>query len=301
MELENLRIFVEVIRRGSFAAVAKDRNLDPSSISRAIAMLEQDTGTRLLQRTTRRMSLTEAGNLFFTRVEAIVDELDHARDEALAISSTPVGTIRLTASVSFGHQCILPLIPKFRDLYPALKLELLLTDTSLDLVSERVDLAVRLGPSLDNNLISVKLFNARYRVCVSPAYLAHAKPLQKPQDLSAHKCMTFALPDFRTRWLFRDAKGMVREVPINSEIVITSALALRECAIAGIGPTLLANWLVDDDIAQGRLLDPFPSYEVATIDFNTAVWILYPSRNYLPNKVRNMIDFLKQNLKPLPE
>ena len=296
MDFENLRIFVEVIRRGSFAAVARDRNLDPSSISRAVASLEEELGTRLLQRSTRRMGLTEAGNLFFGRIEALVDELDHARDEALAISAGPVGTLRLTVSVAFGHQCLLPLLPRFQALFPALKVELLLTDTYVDLVSERVDLAVRLSARLDTSLIGVKLFSTRYRVCVSPGYVARAQPLRVPADLSNHRCVLFTMPEFRSRWLFRDSAGIVTEVPIDGELVISSALALRACALADMGPTLLANWLVDDDIAQGRLIDPFPDYHVAATDFETAAWLLYPSRAYLPNKVRVMVDFLKQNL-----
>lgn len=296
MDFENLRIFVEVVRRGSFAAVARDRNLDPSSVSRAVATLEDELGTRLFQRSTRRMGLTEAGNLFFGRMEVLVDELDHARDEVNTVGTHPVGTLRLTASVSFGHLCLLPLLPKFRAQYPALKLELLFTDTNLDLLSERVDLAVRLGASLDTSLIGVKLFNSRYRVCASPAYLARAQPLRAPQDLAVHKCLAFTLADFRSRWLFRDASGDVSEVAIDADVVISSALALRECALAGLGPTLLANWLVDEDIRQGRLVDPFPQYRVTATNFETGVWLLYPSRSYLPNKVRVMIDFLKQNL-----
>lgn len=296
MDFENLRIFVEVVRRGSFAKVARDRDMDPSSVSRAITLLEEELGTRLLQRSTRRMGLTEAGDLYFARVQALVDELDHARDEARTISSGPVGTLRLTASVGFGHQCVLPLLPAFRALYPALKLELLLTDANLDLVSERVDLAIRLAPSLDTSLIGFKLFNTRYRVCASPSYIAQAKPIRAPADLREHKCLLFALPEFRSRWLFRDQAGDVGVVPIDGEVVISGSLALRECARNGMGPALLANWLIDDDIAQGRLIDLFPNYRVTATDFETAAWLLYPSRTYLPNKVRVMIDFLKKNL-----
>lgn len=296
MDVENLRIFVEVCRRGSFASVARDRNVDPSSISRVVASLEEELGTRLFQRSTRRMSLTEAGNVYLGRVEALVDELEHARDEVLAVSACPVGTLRLTVTVAFGHQCLLPLLPTFRALFPALKLELLLTDTYLDLVSERVDLAVRLGPNLDTNLIGVKLFNTRYHVCVSPAYLAREKSLHVPEDIGNHKCLLFPLPEFRSRWLFRDTAGKVSEVPVDGDVVISSALALRECARVGMGPALLADWLIGDDLAQGRLIDPYPGYHVAATDFQTAAWLLYPSRSYLPDKVRVMIDFLKVNL-----
>lgn len=296
MDFENLRIFVEVVRRGSFAAVARDRNIDPSSISRAVASLEEELGTRLFQRSTRRMGLTEAGNIYFSRVEALVDELDHARDETLAVSIRPVGTLRLTASVAFGNKCLLPLLPSFRSLYPALKLELLLTDTNLDLVSDRVDLAIRLGASVDSSLVGVKLFDTRYHVCVSPEYLTQDKPLGFPEDLSKHQCLLFTLPEFRSRWLFRDQAGIEKAVAIDGEVVISNALALRTCALSGMGPALLANWLIDEDIAQGRLIDPFPHYAVTATDFDTAAWLLYPSRAYLPNKVRVMIDFLKRKL-----
>ncbi|YAF94562.1 MAG: LysR substrate-binding domain-containing protein [Nodularia sp. CChRGM 3473] len=294
MDLNNLRIFIEVARSGSFAAVARNRNIDPSSVSRAIAALEHELGLRLFQRSTRRIALSEAGNLYFGRIEALVDELDHARDEALAVSASPVGTLRLTASVAFGHQCIVPLLPEFRALFPDLKLELLLSDTILDLVSERIDLAVRLGLSIDIGMFGIKLFNTRYRVCVSPTYLKQAQPLHVPDDLRNHKCLLFTLPNFQSRWLFRDRDGMVNEVPIDGDVVISNALTLRDCAIAGMGPVLLANWLIDKDITQGQLIDVFPNYYVTATDFETAVWLLYPSRVYLPNKVRTMVDFLRR-------
>lgn len=296
MDFENLRIFVEVVRRGSFAAVARDRNIDPSSVSRAVAALEAELGTRLFQRSTRRMGLTEAGDVYFGRVEALVDDLDQAHDATLAVSTSPVGTLRLTASVAFGNQCLLPLLPRLRSLYPALKFELLLADINLDLVAERVDLAIRLGANQDSSLVGVKLFNTRYRVCASPEYLAQAKPLRVPEDLSNHACLLFTLPAFRSKWLFRDQHGALTTVPIDGEIVISNALALRTCALAGMGPALLADWLISEDLAQGRLIDPYPEHQVTAMDFDSAVWLLYPSRRFLPNKVRVMIDFLQQHL-----
>lgn len=294
MDLENLRIFIEVARRGSFAAVARDHNIDPSSVSRVVASLEEELGIRLFQRTTRHLTLTEAGNLYLCRVDALLDELEHARDEALAVSVGPIGTLRVTTSVAFGHKFLVPLLAEFRNFFPDLKLELLLTDTNLDLVSERVDLAIRLGPNIQIGVICVKLFNTRYRVCVSPAYLEREKYLHVPDDLRVHKCLLFTLPNFRSRWLFRDNNGTVSEVPIEGDVVISNALALRDCALAGMGPALLANWLIDEDIAQGKLLDLFPNYHVTATDFETAAWLLYPSQTYLPNKVRVMINFLKR-------
>ena len=297
MDLSALRAFIDVARRGNFAAAARDRNVDPSSMSRIIAALEEELGLRLFQRTTRRLALTEAGELYLRRVEACVDELDQARDEALAIGAGPVGTLRLTASVGFGRTCVVPLLPEFRATFPALKLELLLTDANLDLVAERIDLAFRLGPSVDADVIGVKLFGTRYRVCASPAYLTKAPALTAPCDLSNHRCLRFVLPEFRSRWLFRSTDGNISEVPVDGDLVTSSALALRECAIAGMGPALLADWLIDGDIAEGRLVDVFPAYHVAATTFDTAAWLLYPSRAFLPKKVRTSIDFFRRKLR----
>ena len=291
-----MRIFVEVARRGSFAAVARDRDVDPSSVSRAVAQLEDDLGVRLFQRSTRRVALTEVGEIYLARATTLVEELADARDEARGISAGPAGTLRLTAAVSFGNTVLTPLLPEFRDRYPAVKLELLLTDTVLDLVAERVDLAIRLGHRFDADFVATKLFDTQYRVCANPAYLNNKKAPLVPEELQQHSCLLLALPDYRSRWLFRDQQGAVQVVPIHGDVTILSTLALRACALMGMGPALLPNWLVDEDIATGRLVDLYPDYRVAATDFDTATWLLYPSRTYLPNKVRVMIDFLKQQL-----
>lgn len=296
MDTQTLRIFVDVARRESFAAVARDRNCDPSSISRAVALLEDDLGVRLFHRTTRSLTLTEAGELYLRRVEGVTQELDAARDEAVASTSGPNGVLRLTASVAFGMRCLAPLLPAFRTAFPGLKLELILTDANLDLVAERIDLAIRLGPSIAADVVGVKLFTTTYRVCASPAYLAKSLPLATPADITQHSCLLFSLPEFRTRWLFRDQTGAVTEVPVHGDIVISNAMALRDCALSGLGPVLLADWLISEDIKARRLLDLFPCHQVTATSFETAAWLLYPSRAFLPNKVRVTIDFLKAHL-----
>jgi DNA-binding transcriptional LysR family regulator len=297
MDIESLHLLVEVARAGSFAAVARTRDLDPSLVSRAVAGIERRLGLRVFQRTTRRLSLTEAGEAYVRRLGPLLQELDQARDDAQAVRAGPVGTLRLTASVSFGQRCLVPLLAEFRRLLPQLTLELLLTDANLDLVAERIDLALRLGPPPAGDLIGVKLFDTRYRVCASPSYPRLAE-IAAPADLRQHDCLLFLLPVFRSRWLFRDDGGVVAEVPVRGDVVISNALALRECAIAGIGPALLATWLIDDDLAQGRLVDLFPAHEITATDFATAAWLLYPSRRYLPRKVVLTIDLLRRRLRP---
>lgn len=295
METAQLRVFLDVIKRGGFAAVARDSNVDPSSISRAVASLESDLGTRLFQRTTRRLTLTEAGEALSTRVGPLMDELERAREEVTSIGSEPSGTLRLTASVAFGQICLVPILSAFRRAFPRLKLELLLTDTNLDLIADRIDLAIRLAPSYRGDVIGSRLFATRYRIVASPSYIAREGAPKTPPDLSARSCVLFPLPDFRDRWLFRRGTKL-QEVPIQGNLVLSTALALRSAARDGLGPVLLADWHLHDDLAQGHLVDLFPHHEVTATTFATAAWLLYPSRSYLPHKVRATIEFLRKHL-----
>ncbi|MEM6452431.1 MAG: LysR family transcriptional regulator [Cyanobacteria bacterium P01_D01_bin.105] len=296
MDISVLQLFVEVVKQGSFAAVARDRNIDPSSVSRAISGLESELGVRLFQRTTRQLSPTEAGTTYFERMEPLLEELQQAIDVTTDVSGQPKGTLRVTASVSFGQHCIVPLLPKFQARYPDLTVDLLLTDAVVDLLTERIDVAVRLGILADSTLIAQRLIPTHYVVCASPEYLKRAGQLQHPQDLAHHNCLLFPLAGFRTRWLFKDKQGQLSEVPVTGKTVISSAIALQQCAIAGMGVALLPNWLVDADRQAGILVNVFPDYEVTATDFSTAAWLVYPSRAYVPIKVRVFVDFLKQSI-----
>ncbi|MEM9768810.1 MAG: LysR family transcriptional regulator [Cyanobacteria bacterium P01_D01_bin.71] len=294
MDISALQIFVEVMRQGSFAAVARDRTVDPSQVSRTIASLEKELGIRLFQRTTRRLSPTEAGTAYFERIAPLVAEMQQAIAIATDLSEQPQGTLRVTASVSFGQRCLVPLLPHFRQQYPELAIDLLLTDAVLDLLAERIDVAIRLGLLADSSLIAQRLMPTHYRVCASPQYLAQRGHPQQPQNLAQHECLRFPLAGFRSRWLFRHDQGQLSEVPIQGRVVISNALALQQCAMAGLGLALLPNWLIDRELASGELVDVFPDYQVAATEFNTAAWLVCPSRAYMPLKVKVFLEFLKQ-------
>jgi DNA-binding transcriptional LysR family regulator len=293
MNSADLALFLEVARLGSFAAAAKARGVDPSSVSRAIAGLEADLGVRLFQRSTRRMSLTEAGDLYLTRALPLVEELERIGAEARQIRRRPSGTLRLTASVTFGQRRLVPLLPAFRALHPEVAVECLFTDANLDLIAERIDLAIRLAPAVEGDLIVTRLMPTRYRVVASPAYLASAPPLAEPQDMRLHRALLFTLRPFRTLWRFRDRSGAVTEVPVAGDVILSPAGAVREAALAHLGPALLPDWLIGEDLAAGRLSDPLPDHDVTATTFDTAAFMIYPSRAYLPAKVRAMMDFLR--------
>ncbi|MBE9166857.1 LysR family transcriptional regulator [Pleurocapsales cyanobacterium LEGE 06147] len=299
MDVSVLKLFVEVMRQGSFAAVARARNLDPSSVSRAIAGLEKELGIRLLQRTTRQLSPTEAGMAYFQRIEPLVEEMQQAIELATDISGQPKGILRVTASVSFGLKCIVPLLPKFDSLYPELTVDLLLTDAVVDLFAERIDVAVRLGLLADSTLIAQQLRRTHYSVCASPDYLKRAGQPEKPIDVEQHNCLLFPLAGFCSRWIFKDRNGELSEISVSGHTVISNAIALQQCAIAGMGLALLPNWLIDEDLRDAKLVEVFPDYEVTATDFSTAAWLVYPSSTYVPLKVRVFIEFLKKSISGL--
>jgi DNA-binding transcriptional LysR family regulator len=297
IELSNLQLFVDAVHRGSFAAVARERNVDPSSVSRAIAALEDDLGIRLFQRSTRQLAPTEAGMLYFERIAPMLEEMQQACAAASDMSLQPKGVLRVSASVAFGLKGIVPLLPAFSAAYPDLTLELQLTDALVDLYAERIDVAVRLGAMADSSLVAQSLMQTSFVVCASPDYLARQGHPAHPDALvTGHNCLLFSHKGERTPWIFEDAKRRRSELLPSGRTVISNPLALQQCAVAGMGVALLSRWLVNEDLRAGRLVDVFPDYRVTTSDFNTGVWLVYPSRSYVPLKVRVFVDALKEAL-----
>jgi DNA-binding transcriptional LysR family regulator len=296
VDISVLQTFIEVVRKGSFAAVARGQNLDPSSISRSISGLEQELGIRLFQRTTRKLSLTEAGMTYFQRIEPLIEEIQQAIDVVKEVSGKPQGTLRITASVSFGLKCIVPLLAEFEAMYPDLLVDLLLTDYRVDLLAERIDLAIRLGQLQDSTLIAQKLMSTPYSVCASPNYLLQYGELNQPEEITKHNCLLFPLAKFRSRWLFRDRQGKISEIPVSGRTIISNAIGLQQCAIAGMGLALLPDWLIEQELESGKLVKILPHYDVTATDFETSAWLVYPSRTYIPLKLKVFIDFLKECL-----
>jgi len=293
MELDNISIFVEVMHKGSFAAVARDRDVAPSTISRAIATLEDELGIRLLNRTTRRIMPTEAGQVYFRQVEAIIDELEHAKSITEDLGKNPAGELRLTASMTFGNINIVPLLPEFMASYPRLKVYLNLSDTVIDLIDERIDVAIRLGKLQETGLVATRLTQLDYVIVASPDYIqAHGKPVH-PIDIQSHQCILFPMPGFNNDWLFRDTSGAITSVKPSGRLQLTNALALKQSALDNMGITMVSKWSVWEELQQGTLVQLYKEYDTAVVDFDNAVWLVYPSRKYLPLKVRVFIDYMK--------
>ncbi|MBM3558523.1 MAG: LysR family transcriptional regulator [Alphaproteobacteria bacterium] len=300
MDTEILEIFVEAVRRGSFAAVARDRGVDPSSISRAIATLESDLGVRLLQRSTRRLAPTEAGMIYFERVESIVEELGRARALAADAGKRPTGRLRVAAPVSFTQLNIVDLLPEFAAAYPDLSLDLVLTDATVDLVTERIDVALRMGPLADSLLVAHRLAPLVMCACASPAYLERRGRPARPSDLAGHDCLVLAMPGFGPRWRFRADDGSIEEVTVSARVTTSNDVALKRFALAGMGVCLQSRWTDGQELRTGELVDLFPQLEATVSSFDNAMWVIYPSRAYLPLKVWAFVDFLKDKFRNGP-
>ena len=294
MELDALRTLVAVVRAGSFAAVARDRGVDPSSVSRQIANLETELGLRLFDRTTRRLVPTEAGRLYVERIDSPLEELAQAGIEARDAVSVPSGLLRVTASVAFGERWLMSRIARFRMRWPRVALELRLTDAVVDLPAEGIDVGVRLGAGITGSLVATKLMDTSYRVVASPDHVRRAGSPTAPEALAERDCLVFALPAYRSRWRFRALDGAVHEIEPRAALTVSNALGLRRGALDGLGIALLADWTIEDDLETGRLIDLFPDHEVSAADFDTGAWIVYPDRAYVPAKLRVFIDCLKE-------
>lgn len=296
MEIAGLKTVLLVQTHGSIAGAARTLNVDPSSVSRTVAAVEADLGIRLFQRTTRKLTVTEEGRAYLTRLEPLIEELDAAREAASGLRGKPAGLLRLTASVAFADQVIVSLLPTFQERYPDIAIDLQSSDANLDLVENGIDLAIRLAPAPKGDLISTRLMSTRYRIVASPAYLKQHEPATHPNDLARLNCLRFALPGMPDTWTFRAEGGVAFNVPVSGNLMISNALVLRRAVQRGEGVAMLADWLIDEALAAGELVELFPEYDSTSTVFDTAAWALYANRSYLPQKVRVMIDFLRQSL-----
>ncbi|MEL7273657.1 MAG: LysR family transcriptional regulator [Pseudomonadota bacterium] len=283
-------LFLSVVHRGSFAAAARDRNVDPSVISRQIKALEGELGFTLLERNTRRLHVTEAGRRFADRLEALLPDLRAAAQEALAVVDAPAGRLRITCSSAFGEHWLMPRLGPFRVANPAIALDLWLTDGVVDIAAEGVDLAIRHGPPLTGALIARKLMDTRYLLVATPAWLADHGPIDRPQELQEIPCPRLNMAGHRDQWqFFSKGKEEVR-VAVDGPITLSTPAGLRAAALAGHGPALLAHWLVADDLTSGRLVQILPQWTLRVGDGQTAAWLVYPSRDYVPAKLRLFFD-----------
>ncbi|MEL6244852.1 MAG: LysR family transcriptional regulator [Pseudomonadota bacterium] len=269
--LDAMRLFLRVADAGSFSKAANDLGIGQPTVSRRIQDLEHRLGADLFQRTTRSLSLTEAGERFYTRAQAILEEFDDAEAEARGLDHEPVGLLRITAPHSLGRLVLAPRLASFLKLYPHIKVDMLLDDGLTDLVEEGIDLAFRLGDLSDSSLIAKRMGEARRRLWASPDYLATRGTPASPSDLEQHDALLFRHISGPTQWTLTCEDGQAIQVTVDGRFRASSGDALTEAAADGLGIILAPDWLVADEVCSGRLKAVLPTWSVPGLAIH-CVW-----------------------------
>lgn len=291
MNLDYIKMFIAVYRAGSFIEVANEQGLAPSSVSRSIGALENALKTRLFQRTTRSLMPTREGEAYFQKIVPLVEEIELAHQSLMDSAAKPSGRLRVTTSVSYGQIMIAPRLASFRQHFPNIDLELILSDGHLDLINDQIDLAIRHGSLSDSSLVARKLADVAYHLVCSPRYLEQRSRPRKPEDLHAHELITFTYEDFRHKWVFKK-KEMSQGLSIKPALTVSNAATIRQCARDGAGIALLADWTISDDLQSGRLIKVLPDWRISGTASASAIWLVYPSNRFVPAKTRAFADFL---------
>jgi len=292
--LNDIQVFMAVVDAGSFVAGGKAVGLSRSAAGKAVLRIEERLGTRLLNRTTRRLSLTDEGRRFYQRGLEILALVDEAEASVAGGSGEPRGVLRLTAPDAFGRLVLLPLIVKYLEAWPEVQAEVSFTDRLADVVEEGFDLAVRIGVTTpDSGLISRVVARFEAVLCAAPAYLARRGTPETIDDLATHECLVFSSRSQRQTWRFPAADGGWNKAQGHSRLRIDSAEALKDAAVAGLGIALLPDFLVAPDVAAGHLRRVLPDLPCGQVD----VVALYPDKRLLEPRVRRFLDLLSQELR----
>jgi DNA-binding transcriptional LysR family regulator len=289
-QLTEMRVFVRAIERGAFAAAAKELGLTASAVSKLKTRLEGRLGVRLVNRTTRQLSLTPEGELYFESGRRLIEEVEGLEDEVGAAAGRPRGLIRVNASYGFGFQKLTPALAEFNRLYPDVRINLSLSDRMVDLHAESIDVAIRsTGAQNDSNLVARKIAETQRVICASPSYIEMFGAPLAPDELSRHRVIIFSLPHRGHRWPFRMPDGAVSDVEVSGPIITDNTECAIQFALSGIGMIRVNRMFVEDHIAAGRLIPVLDAYDIVE---RLMTWAVFPAgAQHLP-RVRAFVDFL---------
>jgi DNA-binding transcriptional LysR family regulator len=293
--LTDIAIFVRVVEAGGFTAASDRLEMSQSVISRSVTALETRLGVRLLQRTTRRISLTEAGAELYRRAVRGLAELEEAELEVTRFQTEPRGTLRVSAPTSFTLTYLAPLLGEFLGRYPAVRVDLQLNDQQVDIVAEGFDLAIRIATLEDSQLVAQRLAPVRSVVCASPAYLARRGAPETPQDLLQHDCIVYTYGRHPGKWRFRGDEGELL-VPVQGPVQTNNGLVEKQLVVDGVGLALLPTFYVAEELRRGTLVTVLDAH--APVDFG--VYAVYPERRGLGAKVRAYVDYLREKFDGVP-
>jgi DNA-binding transcriptional LysR family regulator len=299
--LHSMKLFSEVVESGSFSAAGRRFGLAASSVSRQVGALEESLGARLLNRSTRKLSMTEAGRLYHERVRQILADVEDANRSVSHLEAIPRGLLRINGPVVFGRLHIAPNLPEFMERYPDIDVELTLTDHFVDVIEEGSDVVVRVGGLSDSSLFARRLAPNRRVLCASPEYLERRGRPERPAELAQHDCVLYKRQSTAAIWhICCGESGQKEQVHVSGRIAANNSEALHEVILRGAGIGLLPIWLVGPDIQSGRLERVLPTLEADLTKDETAIHAIYPHKRLLSAKVRAFVDFLVEKYQPVP-
>jgi len=287
--LTSMATFVRVVETGSLAAAAKELRLSATMVGKHLSALEDRLGARLLNRTTRRQSLTEVGIVYLERCRQLLAAVTDADASVQTLRQAPRGTLRIASPITFGVQRLAPALADFLHKYREITAELTLNDRMPDLVSEGYDVAIRIGPLRDSKLIAYPLQPYRMLICAAPDYLARYGTPTKPEELGHHNCLGLTLFDRRSQWRLIGPKGEHR-VQVKGNLIANHGPALRTAALAGMGIVMQPESLLADDVAAGRLISLLPNFAPPSRPMN----LVYQTERRIAPKLRCFIDFIAE-------
>lgn len=288
-------VFVAVAEHQGFSAAAQHLGVSKSAVSKRITQLEQQLGARLFHRSTRKLSLTEAGEQFYHYARQANRSALQAREAVEELQGEPVGLLKVQIPMSFGQHHITPHLPAFMAQYPAIELDVVMDDQHHNLIEEGFDLAIRAGDLPDSRLIAKRLARLNSCVCVSPAfYQQHQAKLTNPTALTEFNCLTYSYSSNSDRWQFHSKASSDNqeslEIKVSGGYRINNSNALAEAVLQGLGVARLPTFIAGEYIRRGELVELFPQYDMPHKD----LWLLFPQREFLPKKSRAFIDFFQQ-------
>jgi DNA-binding transcriptional LysR family regulator len=293
--LESIATFVRVADLASFTAAAQAMNISRTVASDRVMQLEERLGVKLLHRTTRRVSLTEAGHAYLDRARQALATLEEAEQEATHLTGRPRGVLRVNAPVTFGFRHVAPAVASFLAAHPELAVELTLTDRMVNLLEEQVDVVVRVGRVVDTSLVARRLAPCRIVACAAPSYIAAKGMPMQPADLAGHDCLSYAYAAEGDLWRF-ERDGRQESVRVSGRVWSNNGDALYHAALAGLGIVLNPTFITAEALRDGRLVPVLPGWAVPVL----SVAALYPPTRFLPAKTRAFIDHLAAQFGPDP-
>lgn len=282
-----MMVFVRVVEAGSFSEAARLMMMTPSTVSKLIARLEARLGTRLIERSTRRLDLTREGEYYYERSQALLGDLDETEQQIAQGGADLQGVVRVSSSVTFGSAALEPILPEFWEAYPKIIIDLSLSDEVVDLYLDRTDVAIRVGKLQDSNLMARKIGDTQRRIVASPAYLEKWGVPETPEDLVNHNCLGFNFRRAHPVWPMREG-GRIVERMLSGSLLVNNGETIRRMAIAGAGIARVADYHLRGPIARGELIELLTDHAIAESD---EIHALFRGAQLLPARVRAFLDF----------